>query len=365
MDRYFVREKRILLLMREYVLGGAETQFRYLIEYAERCGWKLDVLIEHDLNQGSNELKRAMPGMNSVRLYELNGGRENGKLYIAVMRHIFRNLSHIKYTSCLVYHPSDLVMASFMRTLGIRFIYSERQNADTIVKDRYLQKCLRSCDIIIANSRHAQKQLEILTGKKVRFIRNGKPAVKQLPLKERGASCRILIPARIDPIKNQMLPLQYLKKHQNFNGKFVFVGLEENKAYCGKLKQFARRNGIWDKVEFLGHVNDMEPEYRKADLILLPSFAEGTPNVVLEAYAYGRPVIVSDINVEREIVPDSKLRFSVKDPVGIGECIQYIQEMPDETYRQLIEKNRKFVLQNYSIEKMAERFYRILSKSQR
>ena len=28
------RKKRILLLMREYVLGGAETQLRFLIEFA-------------------------------------------------------------------------------------------------------------------------------------------------------------------------------------------------------------------------------------------------------------------------------------------------------------------------------------------
>ena len=31
----YKREKRILLLMPEYVLGGAETQLRYFIEYAE------------------------------------------------------------------------------------------------------------------------------------------------------------------------------------------------------------------------------------------------------------------------------------------------------------------------------------------
>ena len=34
--------------MREYVLGGAETQFRYLIDYAEQHKWKMDVVIVHD-----------------------------------------------------------------------------------------------------------------------------------------------------------------------------------------------------------------------------------------------------------------------------------------------------------------------------
>ena len=92
----------------------------------------------------------------------------------------------------------------------------------------------------------------------------------------------------------------------------------------------------------------------------MPSLAEGTPNVVLEAYAYGRPVIVSDIEMERDIVRNPKLRFKVNDPEGIGKCIEYVQEMSEDSYKHLIEKNRKFVVQNYSIGKMAESFYRIM-----
>ena len=42
-----MREKRMLLFMPEYVMGGAETQFRYLIQYVERMGLKMDVVIEH------------------------------------------------------------------------------------------------------------------------------------------------------------------------------------------------------------------------------------------------------------------------------------------------------------------------------
>ena len=141
----------------------------------------------------------------------------------------------------------------------------------------------------------------------------------------------------------------------------MFAGLVEDKAYHGRLRQFVRKNGLQDKVEFLGQTADMAQEYRKADLVLLPSFAEGTPNVVLEAYLYGRPVIVSDINVERDIVPDPRLRFGVNDALGIGECIRYVQEMPEAAYSHMIAKNRRIVLKNYGIEQMAERFYAVLS----
>lgn len=356
MGRHLAREKRILLLMREYVLGGAETQFRYLIEYAESHQWKLDVVIEHDLKKVDGTLKNAAEKAVNVRFYELHGDR------MQVLAYIIKNIFRVRYRAVLIYYPFQLALAPLIHMLGISVVYSERVDASGIAGNPYFRRYLKSCSHITANSKYAQRELEKLTGRKVMLVRNGKPAVAMFPLKENRQITRILVPARIAPPKNQMLPLNYLKCCPDFSGKIVFAGMAEDKAYYGKLKQFVRKYGLQDKVEFLGYVNEMAQEYRKADLILLPSFAEGTPNVVLEAYAYGRPVIVSDINVERDIVPDSRLRFSVNDPAGIGECIQYVQEMPDQTYRQLIKENRKFVLQNYSIEKMAESFYRILSK---
>lgn len=342
--------------MREYVLGGAETQFRYLIEYAESHQWKMDVMIEHDFKKDYDTIKKRMGKMVNVRFYEMHGNRSKMLVYI------IKNMFHVKYNTCLIYYPPELVLAPFIRMFGIHVVYSERVDASGIAGSPYYQRCLKSCSQIMANSKYAQKELEKLTGRKVTFIRNGKPLVTRFPLKEKRQISRILVPARIAPPKNQMLPLYYLKNYPDFDGKIIFAGVAEDKAYYGKLRQFVRKHGLQDKVEFLGYVNDMEEEYRRADLVLLPSFAEGTPNVVLEAYAYGRPVIVSDINVERDIVPNSNLRFSVNDPFGIEKCIRYVQEMSDETYSHLIEKNRETVLKNYSIERMAKSLYAVLLK---
>lgn len=350
------REKRFLLLMREYILGGAETQFRYLIEYAEQHGWKLDVVIVHDLRKNDKTLKEDMARMSDVRFYELDGDR------YGILTHILKHLFCVKYSSCLIYYPPYLMLAPFMYVLRIRVTYSERVDAAEIKGNTYYQRCLKHCSHILANSQYAKEELIKLTGKKVVLIRNGKPVVPQFPIKEKREICRILVPARIAPPKNQMLTLYYLRDSQDFAGKIVFAGLVEDRAYYEKLKQFIRKNGLHDKAEFLGYVEDIREEYRKADLILLPSFAEGTPNVVLEAYAYGRPVITSDIDVVRDIVPDSRLKFCVNDPKGIEACVRYVQEMSDEAYKHLIEKNRKKVVKNYSIERMAERFYWFLTR---
>lgn len=362
MIQIFKRERRILLLMREFVLGGAETQFRYLIEYAEAHRWKIDVLIEHDLNKDDVALKKAAEKMTNVRFYELNGGRDSGILYASIILHVLQSMMYTKYRTCLIYYPPDLAVAPFMRILGIHVVYSERVDAADIAANEYYRRCLVFCNRILTNSKYAKERLEKLTGRKVGLIRNGKPLIPQFPVKKNREIHRILVPARIVPPKNQMLLLYYLKEHPNFTGKIIFAGLEEDKTYRNKMRQFVDRYHFCEKVEFLGHVENMEEEYEKADLIVLPSLAEGTPNVVLEAYAYGRPVIVSDIGVERDLVRNPRLRFGVKNPKEIDSCIKYIQELDDDSYERLIEENRKTVMQEYSIEKMAKSIYAILSQ---
>ena len=362
MIKMLKKERRILLLMREYILGGAETQFRYFIEYAETQKWKLDVLIEHDSNIDDAALKKAAQKMKNVRFYELDGGRDGGRLYWSIILHVLQNMLHIKYKSCLIYYPPDLAIALFMRILGIHVVYSERTNAAAIGENSYFQRQLRFCNHIVANSKYAKEELEKLTDRSVKHIKNGKPAVPPFPAKKSRKIRRILVPARISADKNQMLLLHYLKKYPEFDGKLIFAGLEEDRTYRNKMKQFICRNNLSARVEFLGHVDNIEEEYEKADLIILPSLGEGLPNVVLEAYVYGRPVVVSDVSGEQELVTDSRLRFGIKNLEEIDACIKYIQDLDDSSYERLLEKNREKVLRDYSIEKMAKSFYAVLSQ---
>ncbi len=363
--KYVKREKRILLLMPEYVMGGAETQFRYLIDYAEKAKWKLDIVIEHRFKSESNVLKNDKLKKKNVRFYEISGKlNDTTKIKQYLIKHILTNCLHVKYGVCLIYIPADLALVRIMSSLGIRVIYSERIDAEVIKDNKYYQKCLRYCTYVLGNSQYAKKELEKLTGKKVGLIRNGRPVVSLLPVKKNRNIHRILVPGRIIARKNQIMLLYYLRSYSDFQGKIFFAGRIEDKMYYSKLQTFIKRNHLQERIEFLGNVADMCAEYEKADLVVLPSLSEGTPNVVLEAYAYGRPVIVSDIEMEKDIVKNPNLRFSLSDIDEIDRCIKYVQTLSDEEYVNMLEDNRKFVLENYSIEKMTKKFYKILKTSE-
>jgi glycosyltransferase involved in cell wall biosynthesis len=67
------------------------------------------------------------------------------------------------------------------------------------------------------------------------------------------------------------------------------------------LEEYASQLGISGRCDFLGVVLNPEDILEKAGCLVNPSESEGLPNAVLEAAAYGLPLILSDIPVHREI----------------------------------------------------------------
>lgn len=60
-----------------------------------------------------------------------------------------------------------------------------------------------------------------------------------------------------------------------------------------------------------GWLSDLRPWYAAADALVLPSYREGFPNVVLEAGIMELPSVVTDINGSREIITDSENGYIV------------------------------------------------------
>ena len=57
-------------------------------------------------------------------------------------------------------------------------------------------------------------------------------------------------------------------------------------------------------VTFAGLQSDIRPWLAASDVLVLPSYREGFPNVVLEAGAMGLPVVVTDVNGADEVITE-------------------------------------------------------------
>lgn len=91
----------------------------------------------------------------------------------------------------------------------------------------------------------------------------------------------------------------------------VIVGMGDDVDRLGKL---AVREGLADKVHFLGAVSDarLKKLYSKCTLFALPSMKEGFGIVFLEAMAVKKPVIGGNHGGTPEVIDDGKTGFLVK-----------------------------------------------------
>lgn len=75
-----------------------------------------------------------------------------------------------------------------------------------------------------------------------------------------------------------------------------------------KGKELAKESGIADKVEFLGWIEgeNKEKAFKEASIFCLPSYEEGFPMAVLDAWSYGLPVVTTPVGGIPDVAEDGK-----------------------------------------------------------
>lgn len=86
--------------------------------------------------------------------------------------------------------------------------------------------------------------------------------------------------------------------------RLVLVGrFEDIDPLLPETVQLIERN---ERIVMAGYQNDVRPYLAASDVLVLPSYREGFPNVVIQAGAMGLPSIVTDISGSNEIILDNK-----------------------------------------------------------
>jgi glycosyltransferase involved in cell wall biosynthesis len=106
-------------------------------------------------------------------------------------------------------------------------------------------------------------------------------------------------------------------------------------------------------AQILGRIEDVRPHLAKAQVMVLPSYREGTPRSVLEAMAMGLPIVTTDAPGCRETVVDGVNGFLVpiKDSSKLAEKMIYFLENPSQILK-MGEASRSIAEEKYDVKKV-------------
>lgn len=200
-----------------------------------------------------------------------------------------------------------------------------------------------------------QEKVEVIeNGVDTEFFRPYDEKKKEQMRERMGVDKHILLcVGRICPIKNQLTIVDAMRSIPNT--RCILLGPMDDISYVRKIREFAKRSGVG--LSFAGEVKTslLSDYYNMADIVVLPSLAEGSPLALLEAMSCGRPCIASRIPGVCEIAEKGGvMSFDLSERDGLRCNIELL--LQDEKLREdMGKKARENVIRNYTWDKVADR----------
>lgn len=336
--------QKIILFTDSLGAGGAQRQLVGLAVFLQQVGYSIKVCTYYNLdfykctldeNQIPNEL---IPGVNSRK------GR------ILAVRAYFKRE---KPDWVIAYQETPSLVACTAKVLGgdYMLIVSERNTTQKIgMNERVRFFFYRWADAIVPNS-YAQGNFLLShyswMKSKLTTISNFVDLKRfEFSPRHRRKQPLIVVAASIWPPKNTLGLIHAVKilKDRGASFRIEWYGIvDAYNDYLVQSQMLIKKFELEDYINMFPKYKQIQEKYKECDYFCLPSFYEGTPNVICEAMSCGRPVICSKVCDNPVYVAEGEngFLFDPKTPVSIADTIQRALQISDEKYLSYCSKSRK------------------------
>lgn len=171
----------------------------------------------------------------------------------------------------------------------------------------------------------------------------------RLPPPPPSDSLRILALGRLSPQKDHATLIEALGRLRRAG-----VGARLTIAGSGPLKDELRRRiraqGLEEPViRLLPPTRDIRTLHENHDVFCFPSRWEGLGNAILEAMAFGRPIVASDLPVLREVIGSDAWYASPGDSAGFAESLACVAALTPEERHCVGTRMRDRVVRRYGL----------------
>ena len=355
--------KKVLCLIDSIGPGGAQRQLVGLAIFLKERGYKITVLCYHDNDFYLEQLQK-----NDIPYIYL----EKAKNALFRIWHIARYIRKTKPDIAISYLETPSICACVTKFFNRSFklIVSERSTTQhTGRKERIRFNLFRVADYVVPNAYSQEKYIidnfPELTNKTI-TIPNFVDLDYFTPVyKQRRCIPEIMVAASIWALKNTLGFIDAVAQLKEKGYKFHISWYGKNTAhreYLNNCQEKIDRYGIGDFITLKEKTTQIRTCYQEADYFCLPSFYEGTPNVICEAMACGLPVVCSNVCDNSNYVNEGMngFLFNPHEIASICCAFEKLFSLTDQEYSVFCNKSRLLAEDKLSKGRFVDSYIKII-----
>ena len=316
----FVRKEyfmiRVLQIVTYMGRGGLETMLMNYYRHIDRSKVQFDFLVHRDFEADYDKEILKLGG----RIYHVSRLVPWSKSYRNELKNFFK--THPEYK--IVHVHQDCLSSVALQCakecgIPVRIAHSHNSNQDKnikyLFKRYYMRKIPETATDLFACGKAAGDWM--FGGKTYRLLPNAIAIEKYIYEEEKskkikrelGLEENIIIGhiGRFNPQKNHEFLVDIFEKCLEKNRKvtLMLVGDGEGRK---EIENKVKKQGLQDKVLFMGVRKDIPELLQVMDVFVFPSLYEGLPVTMIEAQAAGVPAVISDRVSEECIITEGLVK---------------------------------------------------------
>lgn len=269
---------------------------------------------------------------------------------------------HVHGLWCRLHHAA----AQLAQKKGVPLVWSTHgMTAPWAMRHKWWKKfpawCLyQRSDLRRATALHSTTELEVDWNRRLGLppsfvvpLGTDLPNLDAVPSvqEEREEDLRVLFVGRIYPVKglvNLVRAAGLLRRNSSVRFSFRLVGPDQA-GHQAELESICREENL-SNIIFTGakHSAELAREYASCDVLVLPSFTENFGGVVVDALAYGKPVIASRFTPWK-ILDDQSCGWWVENsPTSLAKALEAVARMTPNERTAWGKRGRKLVETSYT-----------------
>ncbi|MCJ8152364.1 glycosyltransferase family 4 protein [Chryseobacterium sp. SSA4.19] len=168
---------------------------------------------------------------------------------------------------------------------------------------------------------------------------------------------------RIKAIHKMIEGFSKSKRFMDSDFKLIIVGKHEERHsdYYQELLELIKTEGLYDKIEWRGHLigDEKEKAYAESYALILPSETENFGNVVVESLNQGTPVLASK-GTPWSVLEQYQCGFHISNtPQDIADTIDVMIDLPQNIYDKMRENATLLVDKEFNVNTQIDKWINI------